>query len=68
MQHGITENGFKRLALSYPGNLGFEEMMRFYGEATPEQVELLENLMNYEDWEGAWTLLKEVTQTDLHDR
>lgn len=64
---GITKSGFRRLSLSYPGNLGFAEMMQFYTIATPEQVELMEYLLKHEDWNKAWNLLKDVTGVDLED-
>ncbi|RLC78976.1 MAG: hypothetical protein DRJ03_24345 [Chloroflexi bacterium] len=63
----ISSKGLKRIALSYPGNLGFVEMMQFQDDATPEQKELMDHLLNYEEWEQAWTLLQEVTHTNLQD-
>jgi hypothetical protein len=52
-------------AAAYPGNLGFEEMWKFQDVATPEQQELMDNLLDWEKWDKAWQLLQEVTGVEL---
>ena len=67
MLYGLTSTSFHRLAAAYPGNLGFEEMWQFQNVATPEQLDLMDNLLDWEKWEKAWQLLQDVTEVELVD-
>ena len=40
----------KVLEKAYAGNLGFEELMRFYQTATEKQTAELEKVLDREDW------------------
>lgn len=67
MLHGLTKTAFHRLAAAYPNNLGFEEMWKFQSTATPEELELMDNLLEWEEWEQAWQLLQDVTEMPLEE-
>lgn len=67
MLHGLTRAAFHRLSAAYPGNLGFEEMWTFQNIATPEQQDLMDDLLDFEKWDQAWGLLKEVTGVELEN-
>jgi tRNA A37 threonylcarbamoyltransferase TsaD len=56
----------RKLALAYPGNLGFQEMMSFYQSADDQQIKLMESYLNSGDFDSAWTLLQEATDTQLY--
>jgi len=45
---------------SYMGNLGFEEMVRFYQIADEAQIKEMENLIKHADWEGFKRLIYKV--------
>jgi hypothetical protein len=50
--------------LSYPGNIGIMELMRFQKVATPEQKVRMKFLLST-DKVAAWSLLQQVTDTEL---
>lgn len=50
---------------SYEGNLGFEEMMKFYEVGTPRQIDLLEKLIDQEREKDAWRLVQAVLKVTL---
>ena len=50
---------------SYQGNMGFEEMMRFYDIASPKQTKELETLIDRNKTKEAWKLVQRVTNTKL---
>jgi hypothetical protein len=50
---------------SYSGNIGFEEMYKFYTKATPEQEEKMEELIKRKDWNGFRKLIKMILGIDL---
>lgn len=50
---------------SYKGNMGFEEMMRFYEVASKSQATKLEKLLDEDDLEAAWDLVEKVTGKSL---
>jgi hypothetical protein len=54
------------LALSYSGNIGMMEMMKFYKVATPEQKRQMQNYLNDKEFEKGWQLLQDVTGVKLH--
>jgi len=49
----------------YDGNLGFEEMMRFYQKAESRDISEMERLLRDGDFKAAWKLLKRVTGVAL---
>ena len=51
----------------YAGNLGFQELMAFWGLATPQQASLMTKLLDQDKIRQAWALLKKVTKTNLVD-
>lgn len=50
---------------SYAGNLGFEEMMKFYDMASSKQIKALEKLIDRGRESLAWKLVQKVTGTKL---
>jgi hypothetical protein len=52
---------------SYPGNLGFIEMMKFYQVAGKEEIKTMEKYLKSNEPNKAWELLNKVTKTDLKD-
>jgi hypothetical protein len=50
--------------LSYPGNIGIMELMKFQKVATPEQKVRMKFLLST-DKAAAWNLLQQVTDTEL---
>lgn len=50
---------------SYTGNLGFEEMMKFYDMASSKQIKALEKLIDRGRESLAWKLVQKVTGTKL---
>jgi len=71
---GISDGAITRIARvmskeseAYPGNLGFVEMMEFWGMATVKQKDRMSRLLDEGDYDGVWNLLKEVTGRDLED-
>ena len=61
----LSTNSFLRLAHSYPGNLGFVEMMRFQDFASDEEKDQMDQLLDQDKFEEAWELLQQVTETHL---
>jgi len=45
--------------------LGFEEMMAFYEKASPEQTQVLEQLLDANQTDDAWGYLQKITETNL---
>jgi len=60
---------YKRLSemASYEGNLGAEEVMKFYmsDETTDDDIESFEDFLKKDDNESAWKLLQRILGTDL---
>lgn len=57
------EGALKELA--YEKNMGAMEVAKFYNLATPEQMSLLDKLMNKSDDRDAWLLIQAVTGVKL---
>ena len=53
------------LEISYEGNIGLHEMVKFFQVATPEQVKKFEDLMAVNDLPNAWELLQQVVGVRL---
>jgi len=45
---------------SYSGNIGFEEMVKFYDKASTDDVSKMEKFLNNDDWDGFKKLIKKV--------
>lgn len=56
------------LEQSYSGNLGFEEMMRFYRVASDLQIAELERVIDREDWDTFRHLIYQVLGIQLESR
>lgn len=50
---------------SYKNNLGFEEMARFYQNASNEEIEEMEKVLKDEDWKKFKELIKKVLKIQL---
>jgi hypothetical protein len=53
------------LALSYDGNIGMMEMVKFYKVATPEQKSLMQSFLSSKQFAKGWELLQDVTGVKL---
>lgn len=51
---------------SYPGNVGFMEMAKFYQIATKKQIKEMELIIKAEDWEQFKEMIKKVLDVQLH--
>ena len=51
--------------VAFGGNIGFEEMVRFYQKASPDQVKEMEKLTKASDWKGFKRLIKKVLKVNL---
>lgn len=50
---------------SYQGNIGFEELAKFYQVANDEEIEQMENILKNEDWASFKQLIYKVLRTRL---
>jgi len=50
---------------AYHGNIGFEEMVKFYREANDREIEEMEAVIKKDDWEGFRRLIKRVLNVEL---
>ena len=53
------------LEISYEGNVGLHEMMKFFQLATPEETKQFEDLMKVNDLSNAWELVQRVVGVRL---
>lgn len=53
------------LEISYEGNVGLHEMVKFFQVATPEEVKRFEDLMAVNDLPNAWELIQQVVGVRL---
>lgn len=49
----------------YSGNIGFEEMVRFYQKASPKEIKMMEKLLKNENWKRFKELIKKVLGIEL---
>lgn len=49
----------------YHGNIGFEELVRFYQKANDKQTEEMEELVKNSDWDGFKRLIQKVLNVKL---
>jgi len=50
---------------NYEGNLGFEEMVKFYRMATSDEIEEMEMAVKEADWEEFKQIIYKVTNVKL---
>lgn len=50
---------------AYPGNIGFEEMVKFYREASDKEIQEMEEVIKHDDWNGFRRMIKKVLKVDL---
>jgi len=50
---------------SYPGNIGFSELVQYYQEANDKQIKEMEKIVKAEDWEGFKKLIQKVLGVKL---
>ena len=51
--------------ISYPGNIGFEEMVRFYQKADKGQIDKMEKIIKKDNWNAFKKLIKKVLGVTL---
>lgn len=51
----------------YKGNLGFQEMVSFYRQASEEEIDLMEKIVSKGDWDGFRALIKKVIGVTLKE-
>jgi hypothetical protein len=51
--------------IAFGGNVGFEEMVKFYQKATPDQIKEMEKVTKANDWKGFKRLIKKVLNVKL---
>lgn len=57
-KHMITE-------ASYPGNIGFAEMAKFYKNASKSEIKEMEKIVKAEDWEGFKKMIQKTINIKL---
>lgn len=50
---------------SYAGNIGFEEMVKFYQKASQQDIDKMEEIIKNSDWEKFKKMIKRVIGTLL---
>jgi len=50
---------------AYPGNVGFQELVKFYDVASKKQIEEMEKIIKNEDWGGFKHIIKKTIGTKL---
>lgn len=50
---------------SYKGNLGFEEMCKYYQKANQSEIDELKKIIKKEDWDGFKKQIKKVIDVSL---
>lgn len=63
-KHYIIEPG-KLDESSYSGNIGFEELAKFYKVANKEQKKEMDKILEKEDWNAFKDLIRKVVGTKL---
>lgn len=51
--------------IAYGGNVGFEEMAKFYQKASPAEIAEMEKVSKANDWKGFKKLIKRVLNVKL---
>lgn len=50
---------------AYPGNIGFEELVKFYQIASESDIKKMEEIIKNEDWDGFRLLIKKIIHVSL---
>ena len=50
---------------SYEGNIGFEEMVKFYRSASDNEIEIMEKIIKRNDWNAFKKLIEKVLGISL---
>ena len=50
---------------AYPGNIGFEELVKYYQIANKKEVRIIEDLIRKEDWSGFKVQIQKVVGVKL---
>ncbi|GEM_PF-3006805 len=50
---------------SYAGNIGFEEMVKFYRSASDNEIEIMEKIIKRNDWNAFKKLIEKVLGISL---
>jgi len=50
---------------SYPGNVGLQEIIEFYKNASKQEIKQMEKVAKKKDWDGFKKIIKEVIGVDL---
>lgn len=51
---------------AYPGNVGFQELVKFYNVASKRQIDEMEKVIKAEDWDGFKKMIQKVLNVKLH--
>lgn len=51
--------------MTYPGNIGFEEMVKFYQVASKSEIKQMEDIIKAKDWEGFKKLINKKIKVKL---
>jgi hypothetical protein len=51
--------------IAFGGNIGFQEMVKFYQNATPAETAEMEKIIKRADWAGFKKLIKRVLKVKL---
>ena len=60
----LWEEDMKEAA--YRFNVGFEEMVKFYNQATPAQIKQMEKIVKTNNWNKFKALIKKVLGVELN--
>jgi hypothetical protein len=63
----ITQSNLEEIIMEVSSrfNIGFEEMVRFYNEATPQEIKQMEKVVKRNDWNKFKALIKKVLDVEL---
>lgn len=50
---------------SYPGNIGFEELTKYYSVANKSQIKIIEDIIKRADWEAFKKQIQNVLKIKL---
>lgn len=50
---------------AYPGNIGFEELMSFYNNASDKEIKEMEDIIKKNDWMGFRNMIYKVLGVKL---
>lgn len=62
-EHYIVKSMLDEAA--YEGNLGFQELVKFYQEADNTEIDKMERIIKNDDWDGFKDLIKRVLGVKL---